>query len=83
MQAHKIEKLLVVDGEKRLRGLITIKDIESMNRYPQAVRDGLGRLVCGAAVGVAAIARSASPRWSKRASTSSSSTPLTGTPRAC
>jgi IMP dehydrogenase len=52
MQEHKIEKLLVVDGEGMLRGLITIKDVESVDRYPLALRDGRGRLVCGAAVGV-------------------------------
>jgi IMP dehydrogenase len=53
MQEHKIEKLLVVDDKGLLRGLITIKDIESMNRYPRSVRDADGQLLCGAAVGVA------------------------------
>jgi IMP dehydrogenase len=52
MQEHKIEKLLVVDAEGNLRGLITIKDVESVDRYPLALRDPRGRLVCGAAVGV-------------------------------
>ncbi|MEQ1570368.1 MAG: IMP dehydrogenase [Myxococcota bacterium] len=52
MQEHKIEKLLVVDGEGQLRGLITIKDIENNDRYPNAQRDPRGRLVCGAALGV-------------------------------
>jgi len=52
MQEHKIEKLLVVDGEGNLRGLITIKDVESVDRYPLALRDARGRLGCGAAVGV-------------------------------
>ena len=52
MQDHKIEKLLVVDGDGVLRGLITIKDIEGITRYPASVRDALGRLICGAAVGV-------------------------------
>lgn len=51
MQRHKIEKLLVVD-QGRLSGLITIKDVENLIRYPQSVRDGRSRLVCGAAVGV-------------------------------
>ncbi|MBX2801379.1 MAG: IMP dehydrogenase [Myxococcales bacterium] len=52
MQEHKIEKLLVVDDEGQLCGLITIKDIESVDRYPLSVKDGQGRLICGAAVGV-------------------------------
>jgi IMP dehydrogenase len=52
MQEHKIEKLLVVDVDGMLRGLITIKDLESRDRYPHANRDRRGRLVCGAAVGV-------------------------------
>jgi IMP dehydrogenase len=52
MQAHKIEKLLVVDADRRLRGLITIKDVEALARNPNAVRDDNGQLLCGAAVGV-------------------------------
>ena len=55
LQAHKIEKLLVVDeGGKNLRGLITIKDIVKSERYPDAAKDDRGRLRCGAAVGVGA-----------------------------
>ncbi|MEQ1502100.1 MAG: IMP dehydrogenase [Myxococcota bacterium] len=52
MQEHKIEKLLVVDADGVLRGLITIKDLESIDRFPLARRDAHGRLMCGAAVGV-------------------------------
>ena len=53
LQEHKIEKLLVVDHSgKILRGLITIKDIIKKERYPDAVKDELGRLRVGAAVGV-------------------------------
>jgi IMP dehydrogenase len=52
MQEHKIEKLLVVDAEGRLNGLITIKDIELTAKHPDAVRDKYGRLSCAAAVGV-------------------------------
>ena len=52
MQRHKIEKLLVVDGSGALSGLITIKDVENLGRYPAAVRDQHSRLRCGAAVGV-------------------------------
>jgi IMP dehydrogenase len=52
MQHHKIEKLLVVDNAGRLRGLITIRDVENLGRYPASVRDSRDRLVVGAAVGV-------------------------------
>ncbi len=52
LHEHRIEKLLVVDDHGLLRGLITIKDIEKTERFPNAAKDGLGRLRCGAAVGV-------------------------------
>src|SRR4029453_2651251 len=52
LQAHKIEKLLVVDREQRLKGLITFKDIQAAGLHPLATRDAGGRLRCGAAVGV-------------------------------
>jgi IMP dehydrogenase len=52
LHEHRIEKLLVVDERGMLRGLITIKDIEKSERFPDASKDGLGRLLCGAAVGV-------------------------------
>jgi IMP dehydrogenase len=52
LHRHRIEKLLVVDGEGTLRGLITIKDIEKSERFPHASKDAMGRLRCGAAVGV-------------------------------
>jgi IMP dehydrogenase len=54
LHKHRIEKLLVVDGEGRLKGLITIKDIEQAEMNPIAAVDDLGRLRCGAAVGVGA-----------------------------
>ncbi|HMN03677.1 MAG TPA: IMP dehydrogenase, partial [Geobacter anodireducens] len=47
----RVEKLLVVDEEKNLKGLITIKDIEKVRKYPNACKDALGRLRVGAAVG--------------------------------
>src|SRR6185369_4018228 len=50
---HKVEKLLVVDGDYRLRGLITVKDIQKLIKYPNACKDGLGRLRVGAALGIA------------------------------
>ena len=49
---NKIEKLPLVDGEGRLRGLITIKDFTKSEKYPHATKDAAGRLVVGAAVGV-------------------------------
>ncbi len=52
-KVHKIEKLLVVDDDYKLRGLITIKDIMKMIEFPNACKDELGRLRVGAAVGVA------------------------------
>jgi IMP dehydrogenase len=52
LHQHRIEKLLVVDDTGALRGLITIKDIEKSERYPSASKDALGRLRCGAAIGV-------------------------------
>ena len=52
LMAHKIEKLPIVDDEGRLKGLITIKDIEKAVKYPNSARDKSGRLLCAAAVGV-------------------------------
>ena len=52
LMAKKVEKLLLVDESFRLTGLITIKDIDMMRRFPQACKDGQGRLRVGAAVGV-------------------------------
>lgn len=52
LHKHKIEKLLVVDRNFDLKGLITIKDIEKMRKYPNSCKDQLGRLRVGAAVGV-------------------------------
>lgn len=54
LHKNRIEKLLVVDGAGRLRGLITIKDIEKAQQHPHAVKDDLGRLRVGAAVGTGA-----------------------------
>jgi IMP dehydrogenase len=54
LHQHRIEKLPVVDDRFRLKGLITIKDIEKRRKYPRACKDQLGRLVVGAAVGVSA-----------------------------
>ncbi len=54
LRHHKIEKLPIVDKDFHLRGLITIKDIEKAERYPNAAKDEHGRLLCGAAIGVTA-----------------------------
>ena len=51
LHKHRIEKLLIVDKDHRLRGLITIKDIEKKIKFPNACKDDLGRLRVGAAVG--------------------------------
>ena len=53
LHAHRVEKLLVVDKDFMLKGLITVKDIQKMITYPTASKDKLGRLRVGAAVGVA------------------------------
>ncbi|WP_413581480.1 IMP dehydrogenase [Bdellovibrio sp. HCB288] len=52
LQKHRIEKLPVVDAKGKLKGLITIKDIEKARNYPQATKDNHGRLFVGAAIGV-------------------------------
>jgi IMP dehydrogenase len=51
LQKHRIEKLLVIDGDKHLKGLITVKDIQKAIRYPNAAKDDLGRLRVAAAIG--------------------------------
>ncbi len=52
LHKNRIEKLLVVDETEKLQGLITIKDIEKVRKYPNACKDDIGRLRVGAAVGV-------------------------------
>src|SRR5574341_1420081 len=59
LHRHRIEKLLVVDDDFQLKGLITVKDIEKKTRYPNACKDSRGRLRVGAAVGVG-------PDWEER-----------------
>jgi IMP dehydrogenase len=53
LHQKKVEKLLVVDHAYRLKGLITVKDIQKAIKYPNACKDSLGRLRCGAAIGTA------------------------------
>ena len=52
LQQHRIEKLPIVDESYHLKGLITIKDIEKVMKYPNSAKDGKGRLLCAAAIGV-------------------------------
>jgi len=53
LHLHRIEKLPVVDQRQRLKGLITFKDIVKSEKFPNASKDGMGRLLVGAAVGTA------------------------------
>ncbi len=54
LHANRIEKLLVVDDNKRLAGLITMKDIEKIRKYPDSCKDDSGRLRVGGAIGIGA-----------------------------
>ncbi|HBG21586.1 MAG TPA: IMP dehydrogenase [Desulfobulbaceae bacterium] len=54
LHEHRIEKLLVVDDNGKLKGLITIKDLEKIKKYPLSAKDKYGRLLVGAALGVGA-----------------------------
>jgi len=59
LHKHRIEKLLVVDDDFCLKGLITIKDIEKIRRYPNACKDSLGRLRVGASI----VSLASKPCW--------------------
>jgi IMP dehydrogenase len=52
LHAHRVEKLPLVDGDGRVTGLVTLRDLASVERYPNATRDGAGRLRVAAAIGV-------------------------------
>ncbi len=54
MHKHRLERVLVINGDYELRGLVTVKDILKSSEYPLACKDGLGRLRVGAAIGVGA-----------------------------
>jgi len=54
LHKHRIEKLPLVDADGKLKGLITIKDIEKAQKYPNSAKDKRGRLLVGAAIGVGA-----------------------------
>ena len=83
LHRHKIEKLPVVDADGRLKGLITVKDIQKRIEFPLATKDEQGRLRVGAAVGVGPDALERAEALSPPGSTCSSSTPRTATRRAC
>ena len=57
LREHKVEKLPLIDGAGRLRGLITVKDFTKSEKFPQSTKDSAGRLVVGAAIGVGADAK--------------------------
>ena len=83
LHQHKVEKLLVVDQDYMLKGLITVKDIQKAVKYPNACKDSLGRLRVRRRSAWRATRWSAPRRWSRRTSTRWSSTPRTATRRAC
>ncbi len=60
LTANKVEKLLLIDDKYRLKGLITIKDIDKLSKFPNACKDARGRLRVGAAIGVHDYERAAS-----------------------
>ena len=68
LQKHRIEKLLVVDDDKRIKGLITVKDIQKAIKYPTAAKDDLGRLRVAAAIGATGDFRERADELVKRAS---------------
>jgi IMP dehydrogenase len=75
----QVEKLIIADKQMRLRGLITMKDLDMLEAFPSSATDDRGRLRVGAAVGVKDEERARA--WSRPAWTCSSSTPRTGTRR--
>ena len=83
LHQHRIEKLLVVDGDYRCVGLITVKDIEKAVANPNACKDEQGRLRVAAATTVGEAGFERSEGLIEPASTSSSSTPRTAIPSAC
>ena len=83
LRKHKIEKLPIVDKDFRLKGLITIKDIEKAEVYPNSARDEKGRLLVGAAIGATSDVLDGWPPWWRPAWTCWAWTPPTATPRTC
>src|SRR6184192_3090923 len=75
LQEHRIEKLLVVDDDKHLKGLITVKDIQKAIKYPTAAKDDLGRLRVAAAIGATGDFKERADELVRRASIAWLSTP--------
>jgi len=63
MHRHRLERVVVVNGDFELRGLITVKDITKATEHPSAAKDELGKLRVGAAVGVARPTTSDASCW--------------------
>ena len=83
LHRHKVEKLLVVDRDYNLKGLITVKDIQKQIKYPNAARTRWAGCAWAPPSASPPTCSTARPRWSRRRSTWSWSTPRTATPRAC
>lgn len=66
LHKHRIEKVLVVNDDFQLRGMITVRDMQKSDDYPNACKDELGRLRVGAAVGTGAETEDRSLRWLRR-----------------
>ena len=83
LHEHRVEKLLVVNDQYELKGLITVKDIQKKLKYPNASKDEKGRLRVAAPSARPATFSSAPRSWSRPAPTCWPSTPRTATPPAC
>ena len=81
LHQHRVEKLLVVDDNYELKGLITVKDIQKKLKYPSAAKDAQGRLRVGAAVGATGDFLERAQEWSATSATCWPSTARTATPR--
>ena len=81
LHRHRVEKLLVVDEDYTLKGLITVKDIQKKLKYPNAAKDEQGRLRVGAAIGNGRTSWSARRNWCARRWTCWPSTRRTATRR--
>jgi IMP dehydrogenase len=69
MHRHRLERVLVINGDWELRGLMTVKDILKSSEHPHAAKDQLDACASGPRSGVGEAPRSAWPPWSRPAST--------------
>jgi CBS-domain-containing membrane protein len=83
LHQHRVEKLLVVNDDYELKGLITVKDIQKKLKYPNASKDSQGRLRVAGAIGLREIFWSGRRRWWRRAWMRWRSIRRMGTLRAC